>query len=130
MKDDLVKAVPHQLRSILIQNTTWQRHFLMKDDLVKAVPHQMSFILIQNTTWQRHFLMKDELVKAVRQFLNSKRNLVKAFPYERRPGNGSSSSNELDFDAKHNLAKAFPYERRPGKCSSSNGLYFYLSKCD
>ena len=68
MKDDLVKAVPHQLRSILIQNTTWQRHFLMKDDLVKAVPHQMSFILIQNTTWQRHFLMKDELVKAVPQF--------------------------------------------------------------
>ena len=38
MKDDLVKAVPHQLRSILIQNTTWQRHFLMKDELVKAVP--------------------------------------------------------------------------------------------
>ena len=68
MKDDLVKAVPHQLSFILIQNTTWQRHFLLKDDLVKAAPHQMSSIFIQNTTWQRHFLMKDELVKAVPQF--------------------------------------------------------------
>ena len=45
MKDDLVMAVPHQMSSILMQNTTWQRHFLMKDVLVNA-PHQMGSIFI------------------------------------------------------------------------------------
>jgi hypothetical protein len=58
-------------------------------------------------------------------YFDSKHILVKAFPYERRPGKGSSSSTEVYFDSKHNLAKAFPYERRPGQgSSSSNELYF------